>query len=51
MAYISSSSVHTGPPKRSARRIPIGLGLTLGACASLALWSAIGIGLRAIFFA
>jgi hypothetical protein len=32
----------------AGRRLPIGLGLTIGACASLALWAAIGIGLRAL---
>ncbi|MBW8812466.1 MAG: hypothetical protein JF588_03480 [Caulobacterales bacterium] len=31
------------------RRLPIGLGLTIGACASLALWAGIGLGLRALF--
>jgi hypothetical protein len=33
---------------RPARRLPIGLGLTVGACASLALWTCIGLGLRAL---
>jgi hypothetical protein len=32
-----------------ARRLPIGIGLTIGACASLALWAGIGFGLRALF--
>lgn len=32
-----------------ARRLPIGVGLTIGACASLALWAGIGLGLRALF--
>ncbi|MBL8772696.1 MAG: hypothetical protein JNK30_15035 [Phenylobacterium sp.] len=31
-----------------ARRIPVGVGLTLGAIASLALWTCIGLGLRAL---
>ena len=35
---------------KPARRLPIGIGLTIGACASVALWSAIGFGLRALFF-
>ena len=35
---------------KPARRLPIGVGLTIGACASVALWSAIGFGLRALFF-
>lgn len=33
---------------RAPRRLPIGLGLGLGACASLALWTFIGLGLRAL---
>jgi hypothetical protein len=32
-----------------ARRLPVGMGLAIGACASLALWTCIGIGLRALF--
>ena len=35
---------------KPARRLPLGVGLTIGACASVALWSAIGFGLRALFF-
>ena len=35
---------------KSARRLPLGVGLTIGAGASVALWSAIGFGLRALFF-
>ncbi len=30
------------------RRLPIGLGLGIGACASVALWTFIGLGLRAL---
>ena len=33
---------------RPARRLPVGVGLTIGACASVALWTVIGIGLRAL---
>jgi hypothetical protein len=32
-----------------SRRLPIGVGLTIGACASVALWTVIAIGLRALF--
>jgi hypothetical protein len=31
-----------------ARRLPIGIGLSIGACASIALWACIGFGLRAL---
>lgn len=31
-----------------ARRLPVGTGLAIGACASLALWTCIGLGLRAL---
>jgi hypothetical protein len=31
------------------RRLPIGVGLTIGACASVALWTFIALGLRALF--
>lgn len=31
-----------------ARRLPIGIGLSIGACASIALWACIGLGLRAL---
>ena len=31
-----------------ARRLPIGVGLTVGACVSVALWTCIGLGLRAL---
>lgn len=30
------------------RRIPVGIGLTLGACASVVLWAFIGLGVRAL---
>lgn len=32
-----------------ARRLPVGFGLAIGGCASLALWTCIGFGLRALF--
>ena len=38
------------PEARAARRLPPGLGLSLGAFASVALWSVIGFGLKALFF-
>ena len=34
---------------QSSRRLPIGVGLTIGACASVALWTFIGLGIRALF--
>lgn len=34
------------PP--AARRLPIGVGLAIGACASVGLWTFIGFGLRAL---
>jgi len=34
---------------RPARRLPVGVGLTIGAFASVALWTVIGISLRALF--
>lgn len=40
---------HTVVETQPARRLPIGVGLTLGACASIALWTCIGFGLRALF--
>lgn len=33
---------------RPARRLPVGVGLVIGACASVTLWTFIGIGLRAL---
>ncbi len=30
------------------RRLPVGVGLTLGACVSVALWTCIGFGLNAL---
>lgn len=30
-----------------ARRFPVGIGLSVGACVSVALWTCIGLGLRA----
>ena len=34
---------------RSAGRLPIGVGLTIGAVASVGLWTVIGMSLRALF--
>lgn len=34
---------------RQVRRLPVGVGLTIGACASVALWTVIGVCLRALF--
>ena len=34
--------------QRSVHRLPIGVGLSLGACASVALWAFIGLGVRAL---
>ncbi len=31
-----------------SHRLPVGVGLTLGACASVALWTFIGFGVRAL---
>ncbi|MDZ4370994.1 MAG: hypothetical protein U1C74_06190 [Phenylobacterium sp.] len=31
------------------RRLPVGVGLAVGACASVALWTVIGFGVRALF--
>jgi hypothetical protein len=33
---------------QAPRRVPIGIGLGIGACASIALWTCIGLGLRAL---
>lgn len=33
----------------ATRRMPVGIGLTIGACASVALWTCIAFGLRALF--
>lgn len=33
---------------RPVRRLPIGVGLTIGACASVALWTVIGVSLQAL---
>lgn len=41
---IASHAVANAP----ARRIPIGIGLSLGAFASVALWTCIGLGLRSL---
>ena len=34
---------------RPARRLPVGLGLSIGAFASVTLWTCIAFGLRALF--
>ena len=39
---------HTAAEPLPARRLPVGVGLTVGAVASLALWTVIGFGLRAL---
>jgi hypothetical protein len=39
---------HSAVDTRLARRLPVGVGLTIGAFASVALWTVIGIGLRAL---
>jgi hypothetical protein len=39
---------HTAVEARVARRLPVGIGLTIGAFASVALWTVIGVGLRAL---
>lgn len=39
---------HNAVEPRTARRLPVGVGLTIGAVASMALWTAIGLGLRAL---
>jgi hypothetical protein len=44
--FQSVNVVETAAP----RRLPVGMGLAIGAGASLALWGAIAMGLRALFF-
>jgi hypothetical protein len=44
-----SIGIVTQAERQPAPRMPIGLGLSLGAFASLALWTVIGFGLRALF--
>lgn len=46
---VSFEVVSLAEPK-PAQRLPLGVGLGIGACASVALWGAIGMGLRALFF-
>jgi hypothetical protein len=46
---VSVELVQHAAEARAIRRLPIGVGLTIGACASLALWAGIGLGLRALF--
>ena len=38
----------TAVEPRTVRRLPVGVGLTIGAFASVALWTVIGISLRAL---
>jgi hypothetical protein len=38
----------TAVEPRAVRRLPVGIGLAIGACASVVLWTVIGIGLRAL---
>jgi hypothetical protein len=48
----SDVSVDIATPRADgapAKRLPIGIGLSIGACASIALWACIGFGLRALF--
>ena len=40
---------HNAADAPTARRLPIGVGLTMGACVSVALWTCIGLGLRVLF--
>ena len=46
--------LHIPHPQRRTRpssaRLPLGVGLTLGAAASVGLWTALAYGLRALFF-
>ena len=35
---------------RPARRFPLGVGLTIAACASVGLWFAVAAAVRALFF-
>ena len=42
---IASQALEAQPP----RRLPSGVGLSVGAFASVALWTCIGFGLRALF--
>jgi hypothetical protein len=42
---IASRSIEARP----ARRLPLGVGLSVGAFASVALWTCIGFALRALF--
>jgi hypothetical protein len=46
--HVSESrlSIETGP----ARRLPLGIGLTIAACASIGLWFAVAAAIRALFF-
>ena len=45
-----SIEVVTLSETRVARRLPPGIGLSLGAFASVALWGMIGFGLKALLF-
>lgn len=46
---VSVEIVSHSLPDRALRRLPIGVGLSVGACASVALWTCLGFGLRALF--
>jgi hypothetical protein len=44
---------HVGAPaavERSSHRLPVGVGLAIGACASVGLWVGVIAGLKALFF-
>ncbi|MDB5427609.1 MAG: hypothetical protein JWR43_1584 [Phenylobacterium sp.] len=45
---VSPSSVSV--EASSQRRLPLGIGLTIAACASVGLWVAAAAGIRALFF-
>jgi hypothetical protein len=45
-----SFEVVSQPQTKTIRRLPLGVGLAIGAIASLALWSVVGFVLKALFF-
>jgi len=45
---VSVELVGQATEAQPATRLPVGFGLAVGACASLALWTCIGLGLRAL---
>jgi hypothetical protein len=52
-ADVSFHSVSTNSlsiEKVSTRRLPLGVGLAIAACASVGLWFAVAAGIRALFF-